>query len=724
MKRFWAAFLCLGLWLTFLVPVQAEEAPENVRAVRIGLVDAADRRNDFAYELLLRYLQEYLDEVSKQNHWQYTYFRGTFDECRARLERGDLDFVAPVPYDPKDSDMAFTVGHACYSLLSLYQRSDDPIRAFRPEAMHGAMIGVLDQEAQRQALSYHLSRNNWPMTVRVFSSPEAMLAALHNREIDAVANDGSHITANERRALSFALLPAQLMTTADKADRCRKLTDAIQMIENFSPDFETELKADYLDRARQNLARHSEKERQFIEGSQALRVVFLPDVQPLFSVQGGLESSDGVYIDLLKMLATASGMRFELRQAPSEGALQTMLDEGEADLAFVVYTNGKSPMEMYYTSDFRQEEFSPVRRRDGNSAAGKGVAMLPASFLGAAHYWEKDGDWKIHTADTVEACLDEVANGTAEVAFVPTLYLRRENNLVLRSELTVIREEAVRVPVSMAISPLQPPLLQSVINTALLRLNREQMARLAQENSTPQLSLSYLLHQYPLQVAVLLCFVLVGGAITAFVLYRSKMERRQNQMLQQKNRQLEEALANVEAMRISRDGYKLDSETDKLTGTYNKAAFERVVREQLASLPEDKVAALFIVDMDHFKEANDTYGHQCGDDLLRKFATALRGVFRKSDDVGRFGGDEFLVFIVGLLTPEIIALKARQILNAARTVSPEGVDVHVTASIGIALVPEHGTGYDDIFRVADASLYKVKSEGRDGFSIASTEVIR
>ena len=132
----------------------------------------------------------------------------------------------------------------------------------------------------------------------------------------------------------------------------------------------------------------------------------------------------------------------------------------------------------------------------------------------------------------------------------------------------------------------------------------------------------------------------------------------------------------------------------------------------------------YIIDMDYFKEANDTYGHQCGDVILKKFSTALKEVFRQSDCLGRFGGDEFVAFIEGDLTRESVERKAKQMLDAVRSIEVEDTDIHVTASIGVALFPENGSNYDYLFNAADRALYQVKTSGRDGYSVASTGVIR
>lgn len=198
---------------------------------------------------------------------------------------------------------------------------------------------------------------------------------------------------------------------------------------------------------------------------------------------------------------------------------------------------------------------------------------------------------------------------------------------------------------------------------------------------------------------------------------RNDMLSEQYRLLAEKNHALEVALANVEVMRASRDIYKIEAETDKLTGLLNKASTERLAKEMLEDLPEGKVAAFFILDLDHFKEANDTHGHQYGDLILQGFAGALRQSFRPTDIVGRFGGDEFVVLISELPGQEIAERKAHQILRKAHRLEIEGRNPGISASIGIAIAPARGRTYEELFQTADRSLYRVKEDGRDGYCI-------
>ncbi|MBR2214746.1 MAG: GGDEF domain-containing protein [Selenomonadaceae bacterium] len=174
----------------------------------------------------------------------------------------------------------------------------------------------------------------------------------------------------------------------------------------------------------------------------------------------------------------------------------------------------------------------------------------------------------------------------------------------------------------------------------------------------------------------------------------------------------------------ARDQYREESERDKLTCLYNKAAVERLSEARLKAMKSAERAALYIIDLDHFKEANDTHGHQYGDFILQEFAARLKKVFRDRDVVGRFGGDEFVILMMGEhMGLSVVGQKAAQVQETAREIARGGKPAGITASIGIAIAPLDGTDYNTLFKMADESLYRVKQEGRDGWCASATQVV-
>ena len=197
----------------------------------------------------------------------------------------------------------------------------------------------------------------------------------------------------------------------------------------------------------------------------------------------------------------------------------------------------------------------------------------------------------------------------------------------------------------------------------------------------------------------------------------SEERERQNIALREKNAELSRALRDVDTLRASKNAYRKESETDRLTGLCNKAATEHICTEICGQLQDGRQAVLYAVDLDHFKNVNDAHGHQYGDKVLVEFALQLKLICRENDCVGRFGGDEFVVMMAGTLTGETIQRKAQAMLQAASNLAIDGIPAGVTASIGVAVAPIHGVDYPTLFKVADKALYYVKEHGRNDFHI-------
>lgn len=161
--------------------------------------------------------------------------------------------------------------------------------------------------------------------------------------------------------------------------------------------------------------------------------------------------------------------------------------------------------------------------------------------------------------------------------------------------------------------------------------------------------------------------------------------------------------------------------TDQLTGLYNRETFIEEMEQRLKrqTTEENKrMNALFILDLDHFKELNDTLGHMMGDQALCETADRIKSSIRKTDLAGRLGGDEFVLFIQDLPDRDAVERCARKLNHALKSDwTKDGKTVRITASVGITEA-EKGMDFKDLYERADRALYKAKEQGRDGYYIA------
>ena len=165
---------------------------------------------------------------------------------------------------------------------------------------------------------------------------------------------------------------------------------------------------------------------------------------------------------------------------------------------------------------------------------------------------------------------------------------------------------------------------------------------------------------------------------------------------------------------------------DSLTGLANRNLFKGSLDEALDKYLLHKAPfAVLLMDLDKFKSVNDALGHQCGDALLKQVAARIKAQVRTVDTAARIGGDEFALIVVpGLsaLQDDAATLAARLVQAIAEPYEIDGHPVVIGCSIGVAVVPEHGTRSDEILRNADLALYKSKNAGRNCYTLYLPEL--
>ncbi len=163
---------------------------------------------------------------------------------------------------------------------------------------------------------------------------------------------------------------------------------------------------------------------------------------------------------------------------------------------------------------------------------------------------------------------------------------------------------------------------------------------------------------------------------------------------------------------------------DALTELPNRILFNDRLEQGLEKAKRKKMdLALLFIDLDHFKQINDSLGHATGDKFLKMVTQRLKNNIRKSDTLARVGGDEFTIIMEDISSMEDSSLLAQKILNML--VEPFDIDgrvLYMTGSIGISLYPQDGENVDDLLKYADTAMYKAKDEGRNNFQFYSSDM--
>jgi diguanylate cyclase (GGDEF)-like protein len=155
------------------------------------------------------------------------------------------------------------------------------------------------------------------------------------------------------------------------------------------------------------------------------------------------------------------------------------------------------------------------------------------------------------------------------------------------------------------------------------------------------------------------------------------------------------------------------AQRDALTDLWNRAAFLNLLERQLAAAAEAQSdLAVIAIDLDRFKDINDTFGHPVGDAVLKEVADRIRSALRPGDEVSRIGGDEFLIMLAGDRSPEVEAVARRILAIFSDPFAVKMTHSVCGASIGYAIAPRDGSTLDALLRNADLALYEAKKRGR------------
>jgi diguanylate cyclase (GGDEF)-like protein len=161
------------------------------------------------------------------------------------------------------------------------------------------------------------------------------------------------------------------------------------------------------------------------------------------------------------------------------------------------------------------------------------------------------------------------------------------------------------------------------------------------------------------------------------------------------------------------------SQRDLLTGLYNNMTTEMLSNDFFSGEGANSRHALLVIDMDNFKQVNDSWGHKTGDKLLRSISEALAASFHSSDIIGRFGGDEFVAVLKNINSVSEIQERANMLRKNIGEINIEELDDSYIplCSIGVAFFPDHGNTYLEIFKAADKALYYLKKHGKNGIKL-------
>ena len=175
---------------------------------------------------------------------------------------------------------------------------------------------------------------------------------------------------------------------------------------------------------------------------------------------------------------------------------------------------------------------------------------------------------------------------------------------------------------------------------------------------------------------------------------------------------------NIDRQHREVERLKLLAQRDQMTGLYNHDTTLELIKTFLTGEGASQKHALFMIDVNKFKLINDNYGHMPGDQVLVEVAARIRSVFRSDDIVGRIGGDEFMALIKNISSCSLAEKKAHELAKATHFECTD-INIDISCSIGVALFNEYTADFEELYRKADAAMYRAKQMDGPGFTISA-----
>lgn len=699
----WGKVICFCCMLYLLLGSAglAEEQEETV--VRVGFYPAA------AYQMVDKdgnyrgYSFDYLSEVAQYTGWQYEFVVAPFNECIEMLENGTIDILngmAPTP--EREATLEFSKYSTAQAQAALYAtQSNNNLYYEDYVGLNGTTVGCLEGSGQNVYLDEYCVKNQITLNTQYFRNANDMERALIEGRVDAIfatsvgdASSFKVIARFEKQPLYFAVKKG--------SPYLEQLNQVVEQINQLSVDFEHDLNQQYSTYKKNYRPEFTREEAAYIAANPTVMVAYTPDWAPIEYVDEKTGEFNGIAADLFELLAESIDIEF--KPYSDDGTLAEKLGK-RSEHEIVLFPavahnyNWAGAQKLYLTNPYLNSSVVVVTLKNHYVQDGAVIALPKGYYIS----WQitqdmtgKEGTRIVYYKSPQE-CLDAVKAGKVDKTYVNNYVANYYLASFRYSQLAVAEVTGYSENLGIAISQDVDPILLSILNKGLLCISQADLDSIVIKNTLMQDKPSRwdILYLYPVEMALFLvisCFSLLMAIFNA-----SKKRRLEEQQIRQ--RLLEK------------------SKQDSLTKLYNKGGFYQECQAYLEQ-PDNTGGALVMLDLDNFKQLNDTLGHIRGDKVLQEVAAKLQNAFSNRDIVARFGGDEFCILLKEIPLDKLddkLQWLVKQIKTCYTDVNSQH-GVEITASIGVALFPEHGTEMEQLLMTADQALYYAKENGKNQYA--------
>lgn len=696
------AMLCLFSMPERAGAAEAERPGHTPRVVRVGVSDFPNFSRAEADGSYSGIIFDYLGEISKYNGWQLEVVPLTAAECLKHLTSGDIDLMGAMIKNEQTVDLydfaELSSGYS-YSTVTVKKSRMSKHAANNYDSLNGMRVGIYTKAISRiNDFEQFCALNGVEVVPVYFDDPNEWENAFASGAVEAQLTSSVKLREDEEILVSFQQEKYYFAVTRGKSDIMRELNLAMEQINNIRPQFETDLYKKYFSGNSRGALSFTERERQFISENPVLRVVAAPDWRPISFFDAETGRLGGISGDILTLLEDAIGFTFEYMPTITFKEALAMLESGEADMVAGIYDTPFVTNNLDVTLSMPYLPTQTVIMQKSGTELQKlerPVAAMPYGFdyIGALEVYE------IQYYDTVAECIDAVKSGLVDCTVLSNLAAEQDIRVHGKGGLSLVPIPNSSTQLSIAFQNPTDPALISIIDKAIYSISEERKQDVLFQNifeDNSKVTLTSFIYANPMQALG----IIATAAIILLMLIYLIMSLR------------------LKLSRISTKNAEAEASIDSLTGLYNKKHSEQLVQMHFEKDGELTPSAMLIIDLDHFKQTNDTLGHLGGDAVLAELANTLRSNFCNGEILSRWGGDEFFVFIEDASDRENIVQTVRQLCgDMDMEFSYMGISCGVSITVGISFEREND-GFAEMFKAADEALYEKKRGTKNGYLVA------
>lgn len=693
--------ISLIIIISFFTQTIYIKAEEN-KVIKVGypIVEGFIEINDGVYS---GYAYEYLCEIAKYTGWEYEFIEMSLNDSIIALKDGKIDLAAGMMkneqtmeiYDFPEEDIGATYTTLCAL------KDNQEISQSDYETLNGIRVGYYETSKVKleNFKKFYESNNieNIELVPYPYEEGVSLVDKLKSKEVDAII-DGDLLLNNEEKVIAkFGAIPYYLATTKGNTEIVSDLNNAIFKIKEKNPSFDQNLYEQYFNSNNDHSFTLTEEEKEYIKNTKQLKAIYIQDYNPLQYYDSNTKKAKGVFIDMINLVSKKSGLKFNFIAVKTYEEAYNMLKNKKADLIVGVPSVNSTANEkgIKLTASYLDLDMVKVFRKGEVKKEGKLTVGLPAGY----GYANLDSDDKIIFYDNIEECIKALNEEKVDMVYGNHYTITHYTTGGYYPNLSIISDE-ITVPASVGFSKSVDKNLFSIFNKIIYSIPYNEIEDIVYKNTmniNHKLTLKQFFFENTILCTIIILIVLTAINIIIYIIVKLRFDK----------------------IKKSKDVLFRKTQTDCLTGIYNREACKTEINNYLDTKDLSLYGVFIIIDIDYFKQVNDNLGHKIGDDVLIEFSKLLEQSFRDEDIVCRMGGDEFIVFMKDITESNLDKIDEKlgnlcTLMN--KEVTYNGKRQKISISIG-AVALKKDIDFEKLYQIADEMLYKTKSNGKNGFSI-------